>query len=70
MVSPYDRYTCTYNPYKWHCKWETGVMTLLTGVVTPLYSWLGPTLYALRINMLNPPKMDAWLGSDVFPFLP
>ena len=29
-------------------KWVTGVITLLIGVVTPIYKWYRPTLYEYR----------------------
>ena len=35
----------SYNPYKWPYKWVTGVITVLIGVVTPVISGRGPTLY-------------------------
>ena len=35
-------YKWSYNPYKWPCKWVTGVITLLTGVISPFITSRGP----------------------------
>ena len=32
-----------YNSYKWSCKWLTGVITLLIGVITPFITGRGPS---------------------------
>ena len=35
-------YKWSYNPYKWPYNWETGVISLLVGVITPLITGRGP----------------------------
>ena len=40
----------TWGPYKWPYKWATGVVTLLIGVITPLITSRGPTLYQEKLS--------------------
>ena len=42
-VGPYNRHKWGYNPYKWHYKWVTGVITPRI-VLTPFTIGSGPTL--------------------------
>ena len=37
------------NSYKWSCKWETGVRTLLIGAITPSITGRGPPCMYIHI---------------------
>ena len=38
-------YKWSYNPYKWPYKWLTVLRTLVIGVINPVITGRGPTLY-------------------------
>ena len=38
-------YKWSYNPYKWPNKWLTVLITLVIGVINPVITGMGPTLY-------------------------
>ena len=40
-------YKWSYNPYKWPYKWLTVLITLVIGVINPVITGRGPTLYVL-----------------------
>ena len=45
-------YKWSYSPYKWPCKWVTGVITPIGGVITQFITGRGPTLWkgSMAIN--------------------
>ena len=44
-VGPGCSYKWSYNPYKWPYKWLTVLITLVIGVLNPVITGRGPTLY-------------------------
>ena len=53
-------YKWSYNPYKWPYKWLTVLITLVIGVINPVITGRGPTLYLTLQNT----KMTTLLASD------
>ena len=64
-------YRLSYNPYKWPCKWVTGVITLLIGVIIQFITGRGPpcTIHK-KSPYLNQSKWVLFLMQlvDVFVF--
>ena len=59
-------YKWSYNPYKWPHKWETGVVTLLLGVITPFITNKGPPCrkmtFLLEGMIFRFPAKGGWLA--------
>ena len=55
-------YKWSYNSYKWPCKWVTGAITLLIGVITPFITGRGPPCTLVDFYGIHVVTIHGWYG--------